>query len=199
MPLTIEDRGRDNTVSYSASDEQSLSGAIVFRGPRNVLTIGKNAASGIISLSLGSNCEVRIGENCKLGSLFIHAARGAQVSVGNDVVFVGRTRLLAHEKARIVIGSGCLFASETEVTVSDIHSIIDVETRKRLNPARDVTIEDKVWLGQRAMVLKGAHIEAGSIVGAAAVVTGHVPGYSLAAGVPAKVVRSGVTWTHKLL
>ena len=49
------------------------------------------------------------------------------------------------------------------------------------------------------MILKGSHIEAGSIVGAGSIVTGHVPPNSLAVGNPARVIRSGVTWNHKLL
>ena len=45
--------------------------------------------------------------------------------------------------------------------VSDMHSLIDIVTGSRLNPARDVTIEDKVWIGQNATLLKGSHICAG--------------------------------------
>ena len=60
-------------------------------------------------------------------------------------------------------------------------------------------IEDRVWVGQRAMILKGSHIEAGSIIGAGSIVAGRIPENSLAVGSPAKVTRSGVTWNHKLL
>jgi len=191
MPLALDDRGRGNSVSYSDSDAQQLNGEIILRGSRNTLTIGRNAASGTIYLSLGTNCKVEIGENCKLGGLVIHAARGAQVSIGSNTIFNGHTRLLLHEKGRIAIGSGCLFASQIDVTISDMHSIIDAETRERVNPARDVTIEDNVWVGQRAMILKGSHIEAGSIVGAAALVSGHVPRNSLVVGVPAREILLG--------
>ncbi len=200
MPLTIEDRGRGNAVSCSPSEAQKLKGTIVLRGNGNTLTIGRIASSGgYVDLSLGTNCRVTIGDDCTLGSLVIHAARGACVSIGSRTIFNGTTRLLAHEKGTIAIGSGCLFASQIDVTLSDMHSIVDVASGKRLNPARDVTIGDNVWLGQRAMVLKGSHIEAGSIVGAAALVSGHVPANSAVAGVPAKVIRSGVTWRHELL
>ena len=115
------------------------------------------------------------------------------------VPHLGRVRLLLHEPGRIDIGADCLLASEVDVTVSDIHSIIDVASGKRVNPARDVMLEERVWVGQRAMILKGSHIEAGSIVGAGAVVAGRIPAYSLAVGIPAKVIRTGVTWNRKLL
>lgn len=199
MPLTIDDRGKNNVISYLEAGETKLNGTFTMRGNRNRLAIGQHALAGNIQVSLGTGCNVEIGENCHLGSLFIYAAKGAQVSIGSNTTFNGRTRLLLHEKGRITIGVGCLFASEIDVTISDMHSIIDAQSRKRLNPARDVTIEDSVWVGQRAIILKGSHIEAGSIIGAAALVSGHVAGNSLAIGVPAKVTRSGVTWTHKLL
>jgi len=199
MPLTIDNRGRDNVIAYLEADAPQLNGAIRIGGNRNSLTIGRRSLSKNVSVSLGTGCTVQIGENCNLGSLLIHAERGAEVSIGSNTIFNGYSRLLLHEKARISIGAGCLFASEIDVTISDMHSIIDAQSRERLNPARDVTIEDRVWVGQRAMILKGSHIEAGSIIGAAALVNGHVAGNSLATGVPAKVTRSGVTWTHKLL
>ena len=199
MPLTIEDRGRHNTVSYLQADEAKLNGTLTIRGDRNRVAIGQRASAGNIQVSVGSGCTVDIGDRCHLGSLYIHAAKDAHVSIGSNTTFNGRTRLLLHEKGRITIGAGCLFASEIEVTISDMHSIVDAQSRKRLNPARDVTIEDSVWICQRAIILKGSHIETGSIIGTAALVAGHVPGNSLAIGVPAKVSRSGVTWTHKLL
>ncbi len=199
MPLTIDNRGRNNIIACLEADAPRLNGSIRIGGSRNSLTIGRRASSSNLSVSLGTGCKIQIGENCNLGSLLIHAARDAQLSIGSNTVFNGFSRLLLHEKGRISIGAGCLFASEIDVTISDMHSIIDARSRRRLNPPRDVTIEDRVWVGQRAMILKGSHIEAGSIIGAAALVTGHVAGDSLAMGVPAKVIRSGVTWTHKLL
>jgi acetyltransferase-like isoleucine patch superfamily enzyme len=80
-----------------------------------------------------------------------------------------------------------------------MHSIIDVASGERVNPARNVIIEERVWVAERAIILKGSHIEAGSIIGAGSVVSGHIPPNSLAVGIPAKVIRSGVTWNHKLL
>lgn len=51
-----------------------------------------------------------------------------------------------------------------------------------------VTIEDDVWLGAKACVNKGVTIGKGAVIGAGAVVTKDIPAYSVAVGVPAKVV-----------
>lgn len=51
-------------------------------------------------------------------------------------------------------------------------------------------IDEDVWLAARVTVLPGSHIGRGSVVAAHAVVSGDIPPYSLAAGVPARVIRS---------
>ena len=52
-----------------------------------------------------------------------------------------------------------------------------------------VIIEDNVWIGQFATILKGVTIGKGSIVATRAVVTKDVPPYTIVAGNPAKVVK----------
>ena len=51
-----------------------------------------------------------------------------------------------------------------------------------------VVIEDDVWIGLNVVVLQGVTIGRGAIVGAGAVVTKNIPAWSIAHGVPAKVV-----------
>ena len=53
----------------------------------------------------------------------------------------------------------------------------------------DVVIENDVWVGAGAIILKGVHIGRGAIVAAGAVVATHVPPYAFVAGVPAKTIR----------
>lgn len=55
---------------------------------------------------------------------------------------------------------------------------------------RPVVIEDDVWIGDRVMILPGVRVGSGSILAAGAVVTKDVPPFSVAAGVPARVIRS---------
>lgn len=56
--------------------------------------------------------------------------------------------------------------------------------------ARKTIIEDDVWIGHAAIVMSGVHIGRGSVIAAGAVVTRDVPAYSIAAGVPAKVIKA---------
>ena len=53
-----------------------------------------------------------------------------------------------------------------------------------------VTIGNDVWIGRRVMIMPGVTIGDGCVIGAGAVVTKDIPSYSVAAGVPAKVIRA---------
>lgn len=98
------------------------------------------------------------------------------------------------------IGNGCLFAEGFDVTVSDMHSITDVETGRRINPPADIDIGQHVWLGQKkSMVLKEATIPPHSIVEECALVTGTYPGNAVIAGVPTRAIKTGVSWDRRLL
>jgi acetyltransferase-like isoleucine patch superfamily enzyme len=56
--------------------------------------------------------------------------------------------------------------------------------------AGDIVLEDDVWLGFGVAVLEGVCIGRGAVVGAGAVVTKSIPSYAVAAGVPARVIRT---------
>lgn len=53
-----------------------------------------------------------------------------------------------------------------------------------------IKIEDDVWIGANSVILSGVTIGRGSIIGAGSIVTKNVPRYSIAAGNPAKVIKS---------
>ena len=53
----------------------------------------------------------------------------------------------------------------------------------------EVVIGDNVWIGDKVAILQGVHIGDGAIIAANAVVTKDVPANSVAAGVPAKIIK----------
>lgn len=54
---------------------------------------------------------------------------------------------------------------------------------------KSITIEENVWLGDRVMVLSGAHIGEGAIIQAGSVVVSSIPKGGIAGGHPAKVFK----------
>ena len=57
-------------------------------------------------------------------------------------------------------------------------------------PRQAVHIGDDVWIGRRVIIMPGVTIGNGCIIGAGAIVTNDIPAYSVAVGVPARVVRN---------
>lgn len=75
-------------------------------------------------------------------------------------------------RAGVVIGDDCMLSWRVTFRPSDMHAIIDLATGTVINAAEDIVVEPHVWIGQEALILKGAHIGAGSIVGGKSVIVG---------------------------
>lgn len=110
----------------------------------------------------------------------------AEIRIGSGTYLNERTEL--HCDRRIVIGDGCAIAWDVQILDGNHHAL-DGDG----DPA-EVVIEDHVWIGNRATVLKGVHIGKGAVVAAGSVVTRDVPARCLVAGIPARVVKQDVRW-----
>ena len=199
MPIEIIDNGQNNQILAPEGFLSGQSGKIILNGDNSCLKIGASTAMRGGQIQVWNGSKVMIGDGCLLGYIDIFANKGAEVVVGDGVGFTWTVKLHAHEAARLKVGDGCLIAKDTLITVSDMHSIIDIATNTRINHARDVIIGERVWLAEAVRVMKGVTIGDGSIIGACSLVTKSIPPRCLAAGIPAVVVREGVTWTHELL
>jgi len=113
--------------------------------------------------------------------------------VGDDVNVGDRPILLASE-SKIHIGNHVMFGPEVVILAGDHNTseigrfMTDVHEKLPEND-RDVILEDDVWVGSRAIILKGVTLGRGCIIAAGSVVTKSVPPYAVAAGVPARVVK----------
>jgi acetyltransferase-like isoleucine patch superfamily enzyme len=116
------------------------------------------------------------------------------IEIGNDV-FIGKGAILMASDSFIKIGNKVMFGPNVTIMGGD-HNVnvigkymFDVK-EKAPNDDLPVIIEDDVWIGASAIILKGVTISKGSIVAAGALVKTSFPPYSIVAGVPAKVIRS---------
>lgn len=73
------------------------------------------------------------------------------------------------------------------------YSKADFGISREFEPFATVNIGNDVWIGAHCLILDGATIGDGAIIGAGAVVVGDIPAYTLAGGVPAKVIRQRFT------
>jgi acetyltransferase-like isoleucine patch superfamily enzyme len=114
----------------------------------------------------------------------ILARRGGTVAIGDQTVINYGVSISAHES--VTIGRQCHIGHYVFIYDNDQH---DIENKFMLPPSRAVVIEDRAWLGTRAMVLKGVRIGHDAVVGAGSIVTQDIPPRSIAVGSPARVVR----------
>ncbi len=199
MPITIVDRGRGNQVIVPDGAIETGDGVIEFDGDRNTVAIELPLSWGSPYIRIAGGSKVAIGGSCVLGRLWAYVSNGACLTIGEGAGFSGRPSFAMHEAADITLGRGCLIADETHFMVSDMHSIVGVSDGRRINPPRSILIEDRVWVGFRSMILPGAKIGHGSVIGAGSVVTGAIEPQCIAVGSPARVVRRDVTWNERLL
>lgn len=89
---------------------------------------------------------------------------------------------------RIVIGDDVLFGPDVMVTAAGYRFNDGGPVTAQAMDEADVIIGDDVWLATRVMVLPGARIGDGAIIGAGAIVTGEIPPLAIAVGTPARVV-----------
>jgi acetyltransferase-like isoleucine patch superfamily enzyme len=80
-----------------------------------------------------------------------------------------------------------------------MHSIIDAKTGDRLNPAKNIIIEDHVWIAADAKIMGGTIIGSNSVVGTLSLVKSHIPKNCVCAGIPAKILRVGTSWKKDLI
>ena len=119
------------------------------------------------------------------------------IEIGHDV-FIGPGAVFQASDSGIRIGNKVMFGPRVTIMGGDHNSgvigrfMIEVK-EKRPEDDQPVVIEDDVWVGASATILKGVRVCRGSIVAAGAVVTRDVPCYAVVGGVPARIIKMRFT------
>jgi len=141
-------------------------------------------------IAIGEHCEFRsapwsnwagIDRSCMLSTL--HAS--AVLTIGSRCGFSG-TVISAAES--ITIGDRVRCGVNSAIMDTDWHGLHPADRAARGRSAA-VLIEDDVWIGAGALVLKGVTIGRGTVVAAGSVVTRSLPPAVIAGGNPARVIR----------
>lgn len=133
--------------------------------------------------------QINIGNRlmlvCRIVPASLVTRPGAVLDIGSRVYINFGANICAYEritiKDRVIIGTYVSMVDNDEHELHD-HSLVP--------PSRPITIEEDAWLGDRVMVLKGVTIGKGAVIGAGSVVTRDVAPYTIAAGVPARAIRT---------
>ncbi len=140
--------------------------------------------------------DITIGDDCRIAARIALIGRAVskktpQLIIGNNVGIGWRSGIYVGTK--IVIGDNVRIAGEGKLSGYAGHPL-DAKARAEGKPdideqAKDIILEDDVWLGTGVIVNGGVSIGKGTIVAAGSVVTKDLPPGVLAGGVPARVIR----------
>jgi acetyltransferase-like isoleucine patch superfamily enzyme len=109
--------------------------------------------------------------------------------------------VMINTRCGLNIGRNVIIAREAILMDYDGHPVFKLDKAHLLDEketyggnSQAIVIEDNVWIGFRAMIMKGVKIGKGSIVSAYSCVYQDVPENSVVAGNPAKVIKQEVSW-----
>jgi len=138
-------------------------------------------------LLLRNGGQVFIGEHVYLDSsvatLQLTTLKGGRLQIDDGVFINFGSALVASSHIRI--GTGSLIGKHVIVMDTDLQPDDDAPPQI----AAPVVLEERVWLGNRSIVLKGVRIGHDSVVAAGAVVARDVPPRVVVAGNPARIIR----------
>ena len=109
------------------------------------------------------------------------------ISIGAGTQICNHFTAIA-EGPGIEIGENVLVGTGVTLLDSDFHEIAPLKRLEGTPKMGRVSIAKNVWIGERAMILKGSRIGENSVVAAGAVVCGEFPANVIIGGVPAKVI-----------
>src|SRR5207249_9079021 len=114
--------------------------------------------------------QMTFGERVRLVSdvatLELVSLAGGHLEIGNNVFINYGSSLVA--AAHVQVGDDCLIGAHVMVMDCDFHR---VEDKAWDTTGKPIVLEDRVWLGNRSIVLKGVTIGHDSVVAAGTVVT----------------------------
>lgn len=112
----------------------------------------------------------------------------ALIEIGEDCGFTGTTLVAAE---RIEIGDRVQVGGNASIVDFDFHPLTPEARADNFNDGAHapIVIENDVFVGMEALILKGVTIGEGAVVGAGSVVTQDVPPRTVVAGNPAERVR----------
>lgn len=214
---------------YSGENNNRVIGSlkdcdVTFSGGNSTLKIGDNFNGVHMKISIGSGCDIEIGNNVTAKNSFWNFYDNASCSIGSDCCFRDGGFLSVAPFAKIIIGSGfmaeydyamialpyseirfgedCMVSRRVSVQSNDGHDIFDVRTGQNINAtvelskSRKVIVGNHVWIGQDATLFYNTDIGDGSIIGAKSLVKNKFPNNCIVGGNPARMIKSDVAWSR---
>jgi acetyltransferase-like isoleucine patch superfamily enzyme len=184
--------GGNNIIKLNGTIKNSEINVI---GNNNFINISKGDISNLQIRIIGDNHRINIENhrgiiNTKL-LIFDYANT---IDIGEFTGIGGARLVVCGYHRAIKIGKYNMISDCVEMWASDSHSILDNETRIRVNEDKNIELRDHVWVGIGVCILKGVTIHSNSIIGMGSIVVNDVPANSLSIGNPNRTIKENIDW-----
>ncbi|MEZ8474716.1 hypothetical protein AB6C60_12550 [Vibrio cyclitrophicus] len=150
-----------------------------------------------LNINIEGNGNIVIIENPRVISSVVIVVKdfNNKVVIKNEAgISTSRIVCCGHRKT-VSIGEASMIADYCEIWNCDTHSIVDKNTKERINPSGNIEIGDRVWLGRSVSIHKNAIICQGSVIGAGShVFKGTYDEQCIYAGIPAVKIKNNIEW-----
>lgn len=174
---------------YSGGRSNLFDKGVVILSKRANFFLGnrcKFGSNAIISVDTG---KLIIGNNFNMSSLSTIACYGGVIEIGDNCSLNPYSILYGH--GNLKIGNFVRIAAHTTIIPAN-HVFADknLPITRQGTSKKGIVIEDDCWIGAGVTILDGVTIGKGSVIAAGAVVNEDIPPYSIAGGIPAKILKS---------
>ncbi len=164
---------------------------IVLRHPKKIY-LGNNVIiedNCVLDAKGESNKGIFIGDNVMIGRNSILSCKNGDINIGDNTIITLNSYIQSAKRVdigkNVGIGAYCFIigGGEHQMSRTDIPILVQGQI------IRGITIEDNAMIGTGAKIKDGITIGRDAFIGAGAVVTESIPEFSIAVGVPAKVIK----------
>lgn len=196
----IQDHGKNNQIKVHQAVLKKTS--IHIQGNSCRIDIGEDTLLENCKFFLsGNNQIVKIHAKGRIRNTSFWLEDGNnRIEIGSGTSIEGAHLAATEPDGCIELGEDCMLSYDIDIRNGDSHSILSLDKKERINYAKDVKIDNHVWIGAHSIILKGCHIGKDNVIGTGSVLS-HLstPPNCLIAGVPGKIIKNDITWDRDRL
>jgi acetyltransferase-like isoleucine patch superfamily enzyme len=170
-------------LNIETGEEVMIDSSFCFKHFFSTLPIGMRLGNKITlwrtSLAVEENGFLEVGDYCYIANASIVCSQ--KISIGNRVFIAGG----------VTIADSDFHPLDPASRLADIIALSPIGNRNHRPAIKSlpVVIEDDVWIGFNATILKGVHIGAGAVIYPGSLVIENIPAGAIVSGNPAKPVN----------
>lgn len=151
------------------------------------LSTGKEKCVLNIEGLIEFNGRAKIGAGSKIA-----VGPNGRLIFGNNFKITSNTSIACFKE--IEFGKDCLLSWDILIMDTDAHTIFNSD-REKINYDKKIEIGNRVWIGTRSMILKGAKIPSNCVIGANSLIASeYCQSNSIILGNPSKIIKNEITW-----